>query len=97
MYIVFYRHNASVPLIDYSINITFMSTRHEKKNHLTHFIVVFALLQCIGDKPAVSLRCACTEITELFISGILRINGSWLVSLLSMTLSHYIFIFKTHL
>lgn len=32
-----------------------------KKSHLTHFIIVFALFQCPGTEPAISLRCACAH------------------------------------
>ena len=60
----FKRHNTIVHLIDYSkygINIAFICTG-KPKIYVTHFIVIFVLLQVSGTKPAVSLRCACTQV-----------------------------------
>ena len=51
----FFRHNATVHLIDNSINIIFLCTR-KPKIHVTGFPTIFTLLQWPGMEPMVSLR-----------------------------------------
>ena len=44
--------------LQHNVNITFICTG-KSKIHVTHFIVIFALLQQSGTEPATSLRYAC--------------------------------------
>ena len=41
---LFFRHNAVVTLIDYSVNIAFICTENQKV-HVTHIILIFTFLQ----------------------------------------------------
>ena len=60
----FFRHNATVHLIDNSINIIFLCTR-KPKNLWTRFIAIFVLLQWSGTSTR-SPRPACTHIFTVF-------------------------------
>ena len=57
MVCTFFGYNTIAHLTDYSINITILCTKKQKK--MCDFLVIFALLWWSGAKPAISPRCAC--------------------------------------